>query len=137
MVAVFVVSKDKISSFGGSTPICPTKKQAKCPRAVVHIPTCMGPDGTGVQPSGSRQLKLTGDIIADIYLGKITKWNDSRIAAINPGVNLPDKAMSPVYRSDGSGTTFVFSDYMTKSKPEWAEKIGTGKSLKWPGRYGC
>ena len=77
-------------------------------------------------------LKLTGDIIADIYLGKITKWNDSRIAAINPGVNLPDKAMSPVYRSDGSGTTFVFSDYMTKVSPEWAEKIGTGKSLKWP-----
>ena len=65
-------------------------------------------------------------------MGKITKWNDSRIAAINPGVNLPDKAMSPVYRSDGSGTTFVFSDYMTKVSPEWAEKIGTGKSLKWP-----
>ena len=61
--------------------------------------------------SGKDNLKLTGDIIADIYLGKITKWNDSRIAAINPGVDLPDKAMSPVYRSDGSGTTFVFSDY--------------------------
>ena len=99
--------KDKIVDFGGSDAYLSDKEMSEMPATVV-------------------------DIVADIYLGKITKWNDSRIAAINPGVNLPDKAMSPVYRSDGSGTTFVFSDYMTKVSPEWAEKIGTGKSLKWP-----
>ncbi|OKZ17674.1 MAG: phosphate ABC transporter substrate-binding protein PstS [Butyricimonas synergistica] len=124
--------KDKIVDFGGSDAYLSDKEMGEMPAAVVHIPTCMGAVVLAYNLPGVDNLKLTGDIIADIYLGKITKWNDSRIAAINPGVNLPDKAMSPVYRSDGSGTTFVFSDYMTKVSPEWAEKIGTGKSLKWP-----
>ena len=124
--------KDKIVDFGGSDAYLSDKEMSEMPAAVVHIPTCMGAVVLAYNLPGVDNLKLTGDIIADIYLGKITKWNDSRIAAINPGVNLPDKAMSPVYRSDGSGTTFVFSDYMTKVSPEWAEKIGTGKSLKWP-----
>ena len=79
-----------------------------------------------------KELQLTGDIIADIFLGKITRWNDPRIQQVNPGVTLPDKAVSPVYRSDGSGTTYVFSDYLTKISAPWAENIGTGKALKWP-----
>ena len=124
--------KDKIVDFGGSDAYLSDKEMSEMPATVVHIPTCMGAVVLAYNLPGVDNLKLTGDIIADIYLGKITKWNDSRIAAINLGVNLPDKAMSPVYRSDGSGTTFVFSDYMTKVSPEWAEKIGTGKSLKWP-----
>ena len=124
--------KDKIVDFGGSDAYLSDKEMSEMPATVVHIPTCMGAVVLAYNLPGVDNLKLTGDIVADIYLGKITKWNDSRIAAINPGVNLPDKAMSPVYRSDGSGTTFVFSDYMTKVSPEWAEKIGTGKSLKWP-----
>ena len=127
--------KDKIVDFGGSDAYLSDKEMSEMPAAVVHIPTCMGAVVLAYNLPGVDNLKLTGDIIADIYLGKITKWNDSRIAAINPGVNLPDKTMSPVYRSDGSGTTFVFSDYMTKVSPEWAEKIGTGKSLKWPVGY--
>ena len=106
------------------------------PATVVHIPTCMGAVVLAYNLPGVDNLKLTGDIIADIYLGKITQWNDSRIAAINPGVNLPNKAMSPVYRSDGSGTTFVFSDYMTKVSPESGREIGTGKIIKMAGRYG-
>ena len=77
-------------------------------------------------------LKLTGDEIADIFLGKITKWNDSRIAKHNQGVNLPDKEIVVAHRSDGSGTTFVFTEYLVSVSPEWDEKIGKGKSVPWP-----
>ena len=65
------------------------------------------------------ELKLTGELIADIYLGKITKWNDPKIAALNPGVKLPSLAIAPVYRADGSGTTFVFTDYLSMQSPDW------------------
>jgi len=77
-------------------------------------------------------LKLTGDEISDIFLGKITKWNDSRIAKHNQGVNLPDKEIVVAHRSDGSGTTFVFTEYLVSVSPEWDEKIGKGKSVPWP-----
>lgn len=77
-------------------------------------------------------LKLTGDEIADIFLGKITKWNDSRIAQHNSGVTLPDKEIVVAHRSDGSGTTFVFTEYLVSVSPEWDEKIGKGKSVPWP-----
>ncbi|MCL2651919.1 MAG: phosphate ABC transporter substrate-binding protein PstS, partial [Candidatus Azobacteroides sp.] len=78
------------------------------------------------------KLNLNGAVVSDIYLGKIKKWNDAKIQALNPDAKLPNQTITPVYRSDGSGTTFVFSDYMTKISPEWAEKIGKGKSLAWP-----
>jgi len=77
-------------------------------------------------------LKLTGDEIADIFLGKITKWNDPRIAKHNEGVNLPDKEIVVAHRSDGSGTTFVFTEYLVSVSPEWDEQIGKGKSVPWP-----
>ena len=77
-------------------------------------------------------LKLTGDEIADIFLGKITRWNDSRIAKHNQGVTLPDKEIVVAHRSDGSGTTFVFTEYLVSVSPEWDEKIGKGKSVPWP-----
>ena len=77
-------------------------------------------------------LKLTGDEIADIFLGKITKWNDSRIAKHNSGVTLPDKEIVVAHRSDGSGTTFVFTEYLVSVSPEWDEKVGKGKSVPWP-----
>ena len=83
-------------------------------------------------PGIGKGLKLTGDVIADIYLGKITKWNDKRITAQNPGVNLPDKSIMVVHRSDGSGTTFTFSDYLSSVSATWKEKVGKGKSLSWP-----
>ena len=79
-----------------------------------------------------KDLKLSGEVVADIYQGKITKWNDAKIQELNPRITLPDKGMTPVYRSDGSGTTFVFSDYLTKVSNDWKENVGTGKSLKWP-----
>src|SRR5246500_3541592 len=83
----------------------------------------------GIQPG---QMNLDGPTIADIYLGKITKWNDPAIAKLNPGLKLPDTAIAVVHRSDGSGTTFIFTDYLSKVSPEWKEKVGEGTSVEWP-----
>lgn len=123
--------KDQVVDFGGTDAYLSDKELAEMPAAVLHIPTCMGAVVISYNLEGVKELNLTADLIADIYLGKITKWNDAKIAAINKGVKLPDMNITPAYRSDGSGTTFVFSDYMTKASKEWAEKMGTGKSLKW------
>ena len=78
------------------------------------------------------QVKLTPTVLADIYLGKIAKWNDAAVAALNPGVKLPDQAITTVYRSDGSGTTWVFTNYLQKVSPSWKEKVGFGKAVAWP-----
>lgn len=83
-------------------------------------------------PGVTKKLRLDGDVIADIYLGKITKWDNKAITALNPGVNLPDKSIMVVHRSDGSGTTFTFSDYLSSVSPTWKAKVGKGKSLSWP-----
>jgi phosphate transport system substrate-binding protein len=83
----------------------------------------------GVQPG---QLKLTGKVLADIYLGKVAKWGDPAITALNPGLKLPDQAIAPVYRSDGSGTTFIFTHYLSEVSPEWKEKIGENTSVQFP-----
>ena len=83
----------------------------------------------GVKPG---QLKLDGKVISDIYLGKITKWNDPAIAGLNAGLKLPDQAIAPVYRSDGSGTTFIFTHYLSEVSPEWKEKIGENTSVQFP-----
>ena len=88
---------------------------------IVNIP--------GVKPN---ELKLTGPILADIYLGKITKWNDKEIVALNPGLKLPSLAVAPVHRADGSGTTFVFTDYLGMQSPEWKSKVGSSTSVSWP-----
>ena len=82
------------------------------------------------------KLRLTGALIADIYLGKVANWNDARIAALNPGVNLPATKINIVHRSDGSGTTFNFVNYLSKVSPEWKSKVGEGTSVQWPGGIG-
>jgi phosphate transport system substrate-binding protein len=82
----------------------------------------------GIAPG---QLKLTGPVVADIYLGKVTKWNDPAIAALNPGVKLPATDITVVHRADGSGTSFLFTDYLSKSSPEFKSKIGAGTAVKW------
>jgi phosphate transport system substrate-binding protein len=88
---------------------------------IVNIP--------GIKPN---EVKMTGPVLADIYLGKITKWNDKAIEAINPGVKLPSTAIAPVHRADGSGTTFVFTDYLGTQSPEWKSKVGASTSVSWP-----
>jgi len=87
----------------------------------------------GITPG---QLKLDGKTLADIYLGKITKWNDPAIAALNSGLKLPDLAIAPVYRSDGSGTTFIFTHYLSEMSPEWKDKVGENTSVQFPSGIG-
>jgi phosphate transport system substrate-binding protein len=88
----------------------------------------------GVKPN---ELKLTGAVLADIYLGKLAKWNDPEIAALNPDIKLPSTAIATVHRADGSGTTFVFTDYLGMQSPDWKSKIGSSTSVAWPGGAGA
>ncbi|MEM2933770.1 MAG: phosphate ABC transporter substrate-binding protein PstS [Methanocellales archaeon] len=100
---------------------------------ILHIPETIGAVVIAYNvPNITTGLNLTGDVIADIFLGKITKWSDPRIANLNPGVNFPDHEISVAHRSDGSGTTFVFSDYLSTINQEWREKVGKGTALNWP-----
>ncbi len=124
--------KDQTVDFGASDAFLSDEEMAEMGAPVLHMPTCMGAVVLAYNLPEIPKLNLNGQIVSDIYLGKIKKWNDAKIKALNPDAKLPDQTITPVYRSDGSGTTFVFSDYMTKVSPEWAEKIGTGKSLTWP-----
>jgi phosphate transport system substrate-binding protein len=123
---------NKTVDFGGSDAIMSDKDLAEASAPVLHIPTCAGAVVPTYNLAGNPQLKFTPDVIADIFLGKIIKWNDRRISAINSGVKLPDTNITVVHRSDGSGTTFIFSDYLSKVSGEWKGKVGTGTSLNWP-----
>jgi phosphate transport system substrate-binding protein len=100
---------------------------------ILHIPTVLGAVViTYNVPEVTQPLSLSGDVIADIFLGKITKWDDKRIAALNTGATLPNRDILVVHRSDGSGTTYIYSDYLTAVSPAWAAGPGKGKELKWP-----
>ena len=123
--------RDKIVDFAGSDAFLSDKEMAEM-APVVHIPTCMGAVVLAYNLDGVKELKLSGEIIADIFAGNIKMWNDERLAALNPDVKLPAESIIPVFRSDGSGTTFVFTDYLTKVSPMWKEKYGAGKSVNFP-----
>src|SRR5881296_3339893 len=100
---------------------------------VLHIPTVLGGDvPTYNLPEVKETLRFTPDVLADIYLGKITKWSDARITSVNPGVKLPDADIVVVHRSDGSGTSFIWTDYLSKVSSEWEQKVGRGTSVNWP-----
>ncbi|MGH7701303.1 MAG: phosphate ABC transporter substrate-binding protein PstS [Gemmatimonadales bacterium] len=100
---------------------------------VLHIPTVLGAVVPAYNlPGFSGTVRFTPDILADIFLGKVTRWNDPRLAAVNPGLRLPSQDILVVHRSDGSGTTYVWVDYLTKVSPEWAQKVGRGTSVRWP-----
>src|SRR4029077_16546733 len=100
---------------------------------VLHFPTVMGAVViTYNVPGVVRPLNLSGDVIADIFAGKITKWNDAQIVAQNRGVSLPNSDILVVHRSDGSGTTYIFSDYLSAVSPSWAQAPGKGEELAWP-----
>jgi phosphate transport system substrate-binding protein len=97
--------------------------------AILHIPMTIAYNIAGI---GNQQLKLTGTVLAGIYLGTITRWNDPQITAINSGLNLPDAAIAVVHRSDGSGTTYIFTNYLSKISSDWSSKVGNANSVSWP-----
>ena len=123
--------RDKIVDFAGSDAYL-TDKEMSDMKSVIHIPTCMGAVVLAYNIDGVKELVLSGDVIADIFAGNIKMWNDERLMALNPGATLPAEPIIPVFRSDGSGTTFVFTDYLTKVSPQWKEKFGAGKSVNFP-----
>jgi phosphate transport system substrate-binding protein len=100
---------------------------------ILHFPTVLGADVPVYNlPGVNAELKFTGQVLADIFLGKITKWNDAAITKLNPGVNLPGTDITVVHRSDGSGTTYIWADYLSKVSPEWRSKVGINTSVNWP-----
>lgn len=123
--------RDKIVDFAGSDAFL-TEKEMSDMDAVIHIPTCMGAVVVAYNLAGVKDLNLTGEVIADIFAGEIKMWNDERIVELNPEAIIPSEAIIPVFRSDGSGTTFVFTDYLTKVSERWAAKYGRGKSVNFP-----
>jgi phosphate transport system substrate-binding protein len=127
---------NKTVDFGGSDAIMSEADLKEASASILHIPTCAGAVVITYNLSGNPQLRFTPDVIADIFLGKIVKWNDRRLSDINPGLKLPDMNMTVVHRSDGSGTTFIFSDYLSKVSKDWKEKAGAGTSLNWPAGLG-
>ena len=123
--------RDKIVDFSGSDAFLSDKEMTDM-APVVHIPTCMGAVVVAYNLDGVNELRLSGEVVADIFAGNIKMWNDERLVALNPDVTLPAEEIIPVFRSDGSGTTFVFTDYQTKVSPMWKEKYGAGKSVNFP-----
>jgi phosphate transport system substrate-binding protein len=124
--------KAKTVDFGASD--MPLKAEELDAEGLMQFPAIMGGVVTVVNLDGIApgQLKLTGPVVADLYLGKITHWNDPAIVALNPGVKLPATEVTVVYRADGSGTSFLFTDYLSKTNPEFKTKVGAGTALKWP-----
>jgi phosphate transport system substrate-binding protein len=121
-----------IVDFGASDGPMSNKQMAEARVKLFHIPTVLGAVVPVYNiPGLNVELKLAGDVIADIYLGHITNWRDARIVKDNPGVNLPDHQILPVYRSDGSGTTYIFTDFLTKAQPEFLTKVGRNTSVRW------
>jgi phosphate transport system substrate-binding protein len=120
--------------FGASDGPMTDQQIAAVKGNVLHVPTVLGAVVVtyNLPALGKTSLRFDGPTIADVFLGKLTKWNDRRIAALNPGVSLPDEDIIVVHRSDGSGTTYVFADYLSKVSPEWKSKVGTATSVGWP-----
>jgi phosphate transport system substrate-binding protein len=123
--------------FGASdAPMDPSKLESG---KLLQFPTVMGAVVVIVNVPGveMNQLKLSGELLAEIYDGKITKWNDPKLVEANPGVKLPSLAIAPVYRADGSGTSYVYTSYLSAVSPEWKDKVGANTSVKWPAGAGA
>jgi phosphate transport system substrate-binding protein len=118
--------------FGATDAPATDEQLAPSKTKLIHIPTVMGAVVPIFNVPGVNDIKFSADVLADIYLSKITNWNDARIAKDNPGVNLPNLKIIVVHRADGSGTTYIFTDYLTKISPEWASGPGKGASPSWP-----
>ena len=118
--------------FGASDGPMSDDNLSKAPGKLLHIPTVAGAVVMTYNLPGNPSLKLDGDTIAGIYLGQIKKWNDPKLTALNSGTKLPDQDIVVVHRSDGSGTTFIFTDYVSKVSSEWKQKVGNNTSVNWP-----
>ena len=122
--------------FGASDGPMSDENLAKAPGKLLHIPTVAGADVLTYNLPRSPKLKVDGPTIVDIFMGKITRWNDRRLADQNPGVQLPDLDMVVVHRSDGSGTTYIWVDFLSSVSKEWNTKVGRGASVNWPAGLG-
>lgn len=123
--------------FGASDAPMNEEELAKAP-GMLHLPTVLGAVTVAYNlPSVRQPVRLNGDVLGAIFLGQIRKWNDIRIAQLNPGVPLPNRDILVVYRTDGSGTTFVFTDFLAEVSPAWKQQVGTGKSVRWPTGLGA
>src|SRR5260370_4357127 len=122
--------------FGASDGPMSDDNLAKAPGKILHIPTVAGAVVITYNLSGNPAVKFDGDTIAGIFLGQIKKWNDSKLTTLNPGAKLPDQDIVVVHRSDGSGKTFIFTDYLSKISSEWKSKAGNNTSVNWPTRIG-
>ncbi len=118
--------------FCGSDAYISDAEMAQVPEPLLHMPTCLGAVVLFYNLPGNPSLKLTPQLVADIFTGKIRKWSDPRITAVNPHSKFPDLTITVVHRSDGSGTTFIFTNYLAKVNREWREKVGQGKTVNWP-----
>ncbi|HEX8335911.1 MAG TPA: phosphate ABC transporter substrate-binding protein PstS [Pyrinomonadaceae bacterium] len=125
--------KEQTIDFGATDSPMKDEDLRGAPAEILHIPTVLGAVVLTYNLSGVAQpLRFSPDVVADIFLGRVRSWDDARIKADNPGVQLPAAPITPVYRSDGSGTSAVFTDYLSKVSAEWKEKVGAGTSPKWP-----
>jgi phosphate transport system substrate-binding protein len=122
--------------FGASDGPMSDENLAKAPGKILHIPTVAGAVVITYNLPDNPKLKLDGSTLADIFLGNVTKWNDPKIAALNPDVKLPATDIVVVHRSDGSGTSFIFTDYLSSVSPVWLDSVGKGTSVKWPAGVG-
>jgi len=128
----------KTVDFGASDGPMSDEQLAATPFKVLHVPTVLGAVvPTYNVPGASSDLKFSGDVLADIFLGKVKKWNDPRLARANPGVKLPDTDIIVVHRSDGSGTSYIFTDFLSKVSDEWKTKVGKNASVNWPTGLGA
>jgi len=136
---IAAISAGQVNFGASDVPMTAAEQAAAKDGPVTQVPVDLGGEGIAYNlslPSGAR-LHLTGQVLARIYLGQITRWNDPAIAALNPGITLPPAAINVVHRSDGSGTTYIFSNYLSAVSPAWAAKVGTGKTLDWPAGEGA
>src|SRR5678810_822337 len=125
--------KEQTVDFGASDSPMKDEDLKSASGEIVHIPTVLGAVVITYNLTGINQpLRFSPEVLADIFLGKIKKWNDAKIVADNPGVSLPGNDITVVHRSDGSGTSAVFTDYLSKVSPEWKDKVGAGVSPSWP-----
>jgi len=131
---IAAISAQQVDFGAADVPMNASELAAAKGGSITQVPVDLGGEGIAYNlslPAGAR-LHLTGPVLAEIYLGQIARWNDPALTALNPGITLPDAPIQVVHRSDGSGTTYIFSNYLSSVSPAWASKVGTGKTLNWP-----